>query len=95
MVSILTPILDAIVKIDRYILVCKKFFLFIYKYFKKIKAKDKNISYFFMLIPSAMSVNLSYMFPSATPSNAIVFGVGHIKIKDMVNKIKKNKRCLT
>ena len=52
---------------------------------KLIKAFDKKISYFFILTPQTIAVNLSYMFPSAAAPNAIVFGVGYLKLKDMVN----------
>lgn len=38
-----------------------------------------------MLLPQAIAVNFSYMFPAAAPSNAVVFAGGHLTLKDMVN----------
>lgn len=42
------------------------------------------MSYYFLLLPQSIAINLSYMFPSATPSQALVFGIGYVKLKDMV-----------
>lgn len=37
-----------------------------------------------LMIPAALAASCAFMFPVATPPNAIVFGSGQIKIKDMV-----------
>lgn len=37
-----------------------------------------------MLLPQAIAVNFSYMLPAASSSNAVVFGTGHLTLKDMV-----------
>lgn len=83
MITIILPILDKIVinhlKVKNVDLFYNEFLL------KLIKAFDKKISYFFILTPQTIAVNLSYMFPSAAAPNAIVFGVGYLKLKDMVN----------
>jgi hypothetical protein len=84
MITIILPILD---KIVINLLKVKNVNLFYNKllFLKLIKAYDKKISYFFILTPQTIAVNLSYMFPSAAAPNAIVFGVGYLKLKDMVN----------
>ena len=39
------------------------------------------------MLPLIISVSFALMLPVATPTNAIIFSHGHIKIKDMVNNI--------
>ena len=51
-----------------------------------IKAKENNISPFYLLIPTVTSINLSFMLPIATPTNSVIFASGYVKSKDMVNE---------
>jgi sodium-dependent dicarboxylate transporter 2/3/5 len=37
-----------------------------------------------LMIPATISSSTAFMLPVATPPNAIVFGSGYIRIKDMV-----------
>ncbi len=49
-----------------------------------LQAKENKISPFYLLIPTVLSINLSFMLPIATPTNSIIFASGYVKIKDMV-----------
>ena len=50
------------------------------------KAKKNVIDYHYLLVPQALTVNFSFMFPAAAPTNALVFACGYLKLKDMVEK---------
>jgi sodium-dependent dicarboxylate transporter 2/3/5 len=43
-----------------------------------------NINPMLLMIPATISSSTAFMLPVATPPNAIVFGSGYIRIKDMV-----------
>jgi sodium-dependent dicarboxylate transporter 2/3/5 len=37
-----------------------------------------------IVIPAVVAVSMAFMLPVATPPNAIVYGTGYIKLKDMI-----------
>jgi sodium-dependent dicarboxylate transporter 2/3/5 len=37
-----------------------------------------------VVIPVVVAVSMAFMLPIATPPNAIVYGTGYIKLKDMI-----------
>ena len=43
-----------------------------------------NINPILLMIPATISASTAFMLPVATPPNAIVFGSGYIRIRDMV-----------
>ena len=43
-----------------------------------------NINPMLLMIPATISASTAFMLPVATPPNAIVFGSGYIRIRDMV-----------
>ncbi len=42
-----------------------------------------NIHPYFLLVAATLAASCAFMLPVATPPNAVVFGSGHLKIKDM------------
>ena len=47
-------------------------------------ARKNLINHFYLLLPTILSINLSFMLPMATPTNAIIFASGYVKTKDMM-----------
>ncbi|CAF0823698.1 unnamed protein product [Brachionus calyciflorus] len=47
-------------------------------------AETYGYSYYYVLLPQAIAVNFSYMFPAAAPSNAVVFAGGYLTLTDMI-----------
>jgi sodium-dependent dicarboxylate transporter 2/3/5 len=43
-----------------------------------------NINPMILMIPATISCSTAFMLPIATPPNAIVFGSGFIRVRDMV-----------
>ena len=43
-----------------------------------------NIHPYYLLIAATLAASCAFMLPVATPPNAVVFGSGHLQIKDMV-----------
>ena len=68
MASIILPILERLVRkqiqeIGEWNYHLKSLFL---------KAKINKIDYHYLLVPQALTVNFSFMFPAAAPTNAMV-----------------------
>jgi sodium-dependent dicarboxylate transporter 2/3/5 len=47
-------------------------------------AKANDMSPLLLMIPATLSNSLAFMMPVGTPPNAIAYGTGHVKIRDMV-----------
>ena len=47
-------------------------------------AQGLNINPILLALPVTLSASIGFMFPIATPPNAIVFASGYIRIKDMM-----------
>lgn len=47
-------------------------------------ADNININPIFLAMPVTLAASIGFMFPIATPANAIVFSSGYIRMKDMV-----------
>lgn len=48
-------------------------------------AIELNLSPIYFLMPIILAVSLAFMLPIATPTNALVFVNGYVKMRDMVN----------
>ena len=48
-------------------------------------AKAIGVNPLVLMIPATLSASCAFMLPVATAPNAIAFGAGEIKIKDMIN----------
>ena len=46
-------------------------------------APSLNIHPYLLIVPAAIAASCAFMLPIATPPNAIVFGSGHIKMREM------------
>jgi sodium-dependent dicarboxylate transporter 2/3/5 len=46
-------------------------------------AKEAHINPLILMVPACAAASAAFMFPAGTPPNAIVFGTGQIKSKDM------------
>lgn len=49
-----------------------------------VKAHKNQVNPSFLLLPLTITVSLAFLLPVATPTNAVVFASGYIRIKDMV-----------
>jgi sodium-dependent dicarboxylate transporter 2/3/5 len=47
-------------------------------------AKVMEISPIWLMLPAVLSASCAFMFPVATPPNAIIFGSGKINVVEMV-----------
>jgi sodium-dependent dicarboxylate transporter 2/3/5 len=47
-------------------------------------ADGMHINPIYLALPVTMAASIGFMFPIATPANAIVFASGHIRMKDMI-----------
>lgn len=47
-------------------------------------ANEIKVNPLFLMIPITLAASMAFMFPVATPPNAVVFGTGKLKISDMV-----------
>jgi solute carrier family 13 (sodium-dependent dicarboxylate transporter), member 2/3/5 len=47
-------------------------------------ADGLNVDPILLAMPVTLSASIGFMFPVATPPNAIVFASGYIRVKDMV-----------
>jgi sodium-dependent dicarboxylate transporter 2/3/5 len=47
-------------------------------------AQGLNINPILLALPVTLSASIGFMFPIATPPNAIVFSSGYIRMRDMV-----------
>lgn len=53
------------------------------------------MNHHYLILPQAIAVNFSFMFPASTAPNAMVYGQGILAIKDMVTlKTFKLVHCL-
>ena len=48
-------------------------------------AVSQSVSPLLFLVPAAIAASCAFMMPVATPPNAVVFGSGELRIKDMMH----------
>ena len=48
------------------------------------QGEEIKVHPWYLMLPAAISCSFAFMLPVATPPNAIIFGGGHLKVKDMV-----------
>jgi len=49
-----------------------------------LQALHSAINPVYVIMPASIAASFAFMLPVATPSNAVVFSLGYIKITDMV-----------
>lgn len=52
------------------------------------QAEAIHVNPLYILIPSTLCTSFAFLLPVANPPNAIIFSYGHLKVIDMVSKMK-------
>ena len=51
------------------------------------QAQTLEVNPLYLTLSTTIATSFAFMFPMATPPNAIVFAYGHLKVIDMVRKL--------